>query len=158
MYLGAGRDEKAIDAFNQAQRLPLASTDLIAALNARLMASRGDVAGARKAIALEIGESGASSLTDYLLTMLDSGQPVTRPKLSTRQGAAIVIYLASAGGIARSSPELAALRYSLALRLDPELAPARLVLRMPSTSRTAPKTPSKFCARYRQHRPGAPRH
>jgi tetratricopeptide (TPR) repeat protein len=126
MYLGAGRDEKAIDAFNQAQRLPLASTALVASLNARLMASRGDIAGAHKAIALEIEESGASSLTDYLLTMLDSGQPVVRPKLSTRQGAAIVVYLASAGGIARSSPELGALRYSLALRLDPELAPARL--------------------------------
>ena len=28
MYLGAGRDEKAIEAFDQAQRLPLAATDL----------------------------------------------------------------------------------------------------------------------------------
>ena len=126
IYLNAGRDEKAIDAFNQAQRLPLASTDLIASLNARLMASRGDYAGARKAIALEIEENGASSLTDHMYAMFETGQPVMRPKLSTRQGAAIIVYLASAGGIARSSAELAALRYSLALRLDPELAPARL--------------------------------
>ncbi|MDP3494497.1 MAG: hypothetical protein Q8R82_15410, partial [Hyphomonadaceae bacterium] len=126
MYLGANRDEKAIEAFNQAQRLPLASTDLVASLNARLLASRGDMAGARKAIAFEIDENGASSLTDSMLATLDKGQPIARPKLSARQGAAIVIYLTSAGGIARSSPELAALRYSLALRLDPELAPARL--------------------------------
>lgn len=126
MYLGAGRDEKAIEAFDQAQRLPLAATDLVASLNARLMASRGDYAGARKAIALEIDENGASSLTDQVLALFETGEPVARPKLSTRQGAAIVIYLASAGGIAKSSPELAALRYSLALRLDPELAPARL--------------------------------
>ena len=126
IYLNAGRDEKAIDAFNQAQRLPLASSDLIASLNARLMASRGDHAGARKAIALEIQANGTSSLTDHMYAMFETGQPVKRPKLSTRQGAAIIVYLASAGGIARSSAELAALRYSLALRLDPELAPARL--------------------------------
>lgn len=126
MYLAANRDDKAIEAFNQAQRLPLASTNLIASLNARLMASRGDIAGAHRAIVLEIDENGASSLTDDMLAMLDKGQPVARPKLSARQGAAIVIYLTSAGGIARSSPEIAALRYSLALRLDPELAPARL--------------------------------
>ena len=126
IYLGANRDDKAIEAFNQAQRLPLASTNLIASLNARLMASRGDTAGARKAIALEIDENGASSLTDAMLEALDKGQPIPRPKLSARQGAAIVIYLVSAGGIARSSPEIAAMRYSLALRLDPELAPARL--------------------------------
>jgi tetratricopeptide (TPR) repeat protein len=126
MYLGANRDEKAIEAFYQAQRLPLASRELIASLNARLMASRGDFAGARKAIALEVSENGPTSLTDYTLALLEKGQPVARPKLSARQGAAIVIYLTSAGGIARSSPEIAAMRYSLALRLDPELAPARL--------------------------------
>lgn len=126
MFLTDNRDDKAIDSFNQAQRLPLASPDLIAALNARLMASRSDFAGARKAIALEIEENGPGSLTDSVLAQLETGQPVPRPKLSTRQGAAMVVYFASAGGIARSSPELAALRYSLALRLDPELAPARL--------------------------------
>jgi tetratricopeptide (TPR) repeat protein len=126
MLLADNRDDKAIEAFNQAQRLPLASPDLIAALNARLMASRGDFAGARKAIQLEIEENGAGSVTDSVLAQLESGQLVARPKLSTRQGAAMVIYFASAGGVARSSPELAALRYSLALRLDPELAPARL--------------------------------
>ncbi|RZA13839.1 MAG: tetratricopeptide repeat protein, partial [Lysobacteraceae bacterium] len=43
-----------------------------------------------------------------------------------RQGAALVMYLASVGGVAKASPELAALRYSLVLKLDPELAPARL--------------------------------
>jgi tetratricopeptide (TPR) repeat protein len=126
MFLNDGQDEKAIAAFDQAQRLPVASPDLIAAFNARLMASRGDLAGARKAIALDIEENGPGSLTDYMLAQIDSGEPLPRPKLSIRQGAAVVVYLASAGGIARSSPELAAMRYSLALRLDPELAPARL--------------------------------
>ncbi len=126
MFLNDGQDEKAIAAFDQAQRLPVASTDLIASFNARLMASQGNLAGARKAIALEIEENGPSSLTDAVQAQLDSGEPLSRPKLSIRQGAALVVYLASAGGIARSSPELAAMRYSLALRLDPELAPARL--------------------------------
>jgi Flp pilus assembly protein TadD len=62
-----------------------------------------------------------------VLAQIDGGQPVLRPKLSVRQGAALIIYLASAGGIARTSAELGALRYSLALHLDPELAAARLL-------------------------------
>lgn len=126
MLLSAGRDGEAIAAFNQAQRLPLASPDLVASLNARLLASRSDFPAARKSVELQIEAHGESSLTDWVMAQINSGQLVQRPKLSTRQGAAIVIYLASAGGIARSSPELAALRYSLALRLDPELAPARI--------------------------------
>lgn len=126
VFLSGGRDDKATESFAQAQRLPLASTDLIAALNARLLASRSDFAGARKTIAEEVDQHGPGSATDYVLGLLESGQPVAHPKLSVRQGAAMVIYLVSAGGIARSSPEIAALRYSLALQLDPELAPARL--------------------------------
>jgi tetratricopeptide (TPR) repeat protein len=126
IFLSAGRDDKAIDAFGQALRLPLASPAFIASIDARLIASRGDFDGARKVIATEIADHGASSATDYVLALLETGEPVARPKLSVRQGAAIIVYLTSAGGIARSSPEIAALRYSLALHLDPELAPARL--------------------------------
>ena len=95
-------------------------------LNARLLASRGDFNAARKALALEVDAKGESSLTEYIAGQLETGRAVLRPKLSLRQGAALVMYLASVGGVAKSSPELAALRYSLALRLDPELAPARL--------------------------------
>ncbi len=126
MFLNAGRDERAIEAFNQAQRLPLGSSDIVMSLNARLLASRGDYGAARKALAMEIEAKGESSLTDYVSELLETGRPVLRPKLSLRQGAALVMYLASVGGVAKSSPELAALRYSLVLRLDPELAPARL--------------------------------
>lgn len=126
VLMSGGRDDKASEAFAQAQMLPLTSTDIIAALNARLLASRGDFAGARKVITGEVDLHGPSSATDSALALLETGQPVPHPKLSVRQGAALVIYLVSAGGIARSSPEIAALRYSLALQLDPELAPARL--------------------------------
>lgn len=126
ILMSAGRDDKALEAFDQARRLPLASPDLVASIGARLMASRGDLAGARKVILSAIAENGRGSATDHVLAAIDSGQPVARPKLSLRQGASAIIYLTSAAGIARTSPELAALRYSLALFLDPELAPARL--------------------------------
>lgn len=126
IHLGAGQDDKALEAFEQAQRLPVISPDLIASLNARLRASRGDLAGARKVIAEEVSENGRGSATDAVRSLIEAGEPVTRPKLSVRQGAAMIIYLVSATGIARSSPEIAAMRYSLALNLDPELAPARL--------------------------------
>jgi tetratricopeptide (TPR) repeat protein len=127
ILLSAGRDDKAIEAFGLAQRLPLASPDLVAAMRAQLMASRGDASGARKTIGMSVEENGPGSATDQVLVQLASGQPVASPKLSLRESAALAIHLASAGGIARSSPELAALRYSLALHLDPDLEPARLL-------------------------------
>ncbi|RYD93028.1 MAG: tetratricopeptide repeat protein [Sphingomonadales bacterium] len=126
MFLNAGRDERAIEAFNQAQRLPLGSSDIVMSLNARLLASRGEFDAARKLVAMEIDAKGESSLTDYIGVQLETDRAVPRPKLSLRQGAALVMYIASVGGVAKASPELAALRYSLVLKLDPELAPARL--------------------------------
>ncbi len=126
ILMAAGRDDKAMEAFDQARRLPMASPDLVASIGARLMASRGDLAGAHKVILSSIEENGRGSATDFVLAAIEGGQPVARPKLSLRQGASVIIYLTSAAGIARTGPELAALRYSLALHLDPELAPARL--------------------------------
>ena len=105
MFLNAGRDERAIEAFRQAQRLPLGSRDIVMSLDARLLASRGDFDAARKLIALEIDAKGASSLTDYIGAQLE-----TRPSRDAateavaRQGAALVMYIASVGGVAQVEP------------------------------------------------------
>ena len=84
MFLNAGRDDRAIEAFNQAQRLPLGSSDIVMSLNARLLASRGEFDAARKLVAMEIEEKGESSLTDYITAQLETGRAVPRPKLSLR--------------------------------------------------------------------------
>ena len=126
--LAANRDDQALAAFEQAARLPSGAPGYIMSIRARLMASKGDIAGARKAVETLVDEEGTSSDTDYVLSLLASGQAVERPKLSIRQGAAVAIFLASSGGVARSSVELATLRHSLTLYLDRDLAPSRLAL------------------------------
>lgn len=128
ILLSAERDDEALAAFEQAARLPLGAADFLMSLRARVLAAKGDKAGARKLVEMQIEEAGATSETDYVLRLLDGDAPVERPRIGARQGAAIAIYLSSAGGIARSSAELATMRQSLALHLDPALAPARLML------------------------------
>jgi tetratricopeptide (TPR) repeat protein len=127
ILLSAGRDDEALAAFEQAARLPLDSSSFLTSLRARVLAAK-DPAAARKLIEMQIEETGETPETDYVLRLLEVGKPIERPTISLREGAAIAVYLASAGGVARSSPELATMRQSLALHLDADLAPARLVL------------------------------
>ena len=128
IQLQAGRDDAALASFEQAARLPLASPGYLLSLRARLLASKGDAASARKLIEALVEDAGAGAETGYVLSLIASGQPVERPKLSIRQGAAVAVYLASAGGVARSSSEIAAMRQSIAVYLDPGFAPARMML------------------------------
>lgn len=128
ILMKAGQDDEAAESFRNALRLPLASRDLVAALGARLQASRGDQAGARDLIRAgaaggEPGAAGARVLAD-----LDAGRAIQRPKFDPRNGAALAIYIVSGTGLVHSSPELSAMRHALALYLDPDLAPARLAL------------------------------
>jgi tetratricopeptide (TPR) repeat protein len=128
IQMTAGRDEQALATFEQAARVQLGSPGYLLSIQARLMASRGDVAGARKLVEVHVERVGASAETDHLLALIASGQPVERPRLSVPQGAAVAVFLASASGIARSSPELATLRHAVALHMDPQFAPSRLML------------------------------
>ncbi|HEV7692688.1 MAG TPA: tetratricopeptide repeat protein [Hyphomonadaceae bacterium] len=129
ILMNAGRDKEALLAFDQASRLPVGAPGYLVSIRARLMAANGDVAGARKLIALNMEEEeGATSESDYILALLDKGKPVERPKLSVRQGAGLAVYLATAGRVARFNADLAIMRYGLALRLDPDLVPARLAM------------------------------
>ena len=129
ILMNAGRDAEALTAFDQASRLPVGAPGYLVSLRARLMAANGDVAGARKLVEVFAEEEeGATSETDYVLALLDSGKPIERPKLTVRQGAAVAVYLSTAGRVARFNADLAIMRYSLALRLDADLAPARLAL------------------------------
>ena len=127
ILMSAGREDDALGAYEQAARLPLGSSNFLMSLRARVLAAK-DPAAARKLIEAQVEETGATPETDYVLHLLEAGKMVDPPRLTARQGAAVAVYLASAGGIARSSPELATMRQSLALHLDPSLAPARLML------------------------------
>lgn len=124
----AGRDADALEAFEDGARFPVGSGPMLAAAHARLLASRGDADGAKQILTDSIARQGTSTEAELLMAEIDSGQPVKPLRLSEKQGAAWAIYLASAGGLARSSPELMTMRLSLALHVDPDFAQGRLAL------------------------------
>ena len=128
VLMQGGKDDEALQSFRVALHLPLASRDVVAALGASLQASRGDNQGARELIALGAADGGLGPASARVLADIDAGRKVARPKLSTRQGAALTIYIASGTGLVRSSPDLSAMRHAMALHLDPELAAASLTL------------------------------
>jgi tetratricopeptide (TPR) repeat protein len=128
ILMTAGKDDEALAAFEQSARLPVGAPGYILAMRAQLLASRGDLAGARKLVEIEVAEGGATSETDHVLSLIASGKPVPRPQFNPRQGAAVAVYLASAGGVARSSAEIAVMRQAIALHFDPDFAPSRLML------------------------------
>ncbi len=128
ILMAAKRDDAALAAFEQAARLPVGASSYILFLRAQLLASKGDLAGARKLVEIEMADAGATSGTDYVLAAINSGKFVPRPQFTPQQGAAIAIYLASAGGVARSSAEIAVMRQAVSLHFDPDFAPARLML------------------------------
>ncbi len=124
----AKQDADAMESFRHALRLPLASRDALAAFGGRFAASRGDKAGARELIQLAAAEGPVGPGSARVLADLEAGKTLARPKLGAKDGAALVIHIISGLGLVRSSPELSAMRQSLALQLDPTLAPARIAL------------------------------
>jgi tetratricopeptide (TPR) repeat protein len=75
---------------------------------------------------MEAGDEGPEATR--VLADLDAGRVIARPKLDARTGSALTLYIVSGTGLVRSSPELSAMRHSLALLIDPGLAPARIAL------------------------------
>jgi tetratricopeptide (TPR) repeat protein len=124
----AGRDQEALKAFGDGARFQTGSSTMLVAAHARLLAATGDTAKAREVLGEAAARDVSSVEIDQLLAKLDAGRPVEPLRLSTKAGAASAIYLASAGGLARSSPELMTMRLSLALHVDPDFTPARLLL------------------------------
>jgi Flp pilus assembly protein TadD len=128
VLMHGGQDEAALQAFQHALHLPLASRDVVAVLGGSMLASRGDMQGARELVALAAVDGDPDAGSERLLADIDAGRKIARPKLSTREGAALAIYIISGTGLVRSSPDLSAMRHAMALHLDPKLAAASLVL------------------------------
>lgn len=128
VLMHGGQDEAAAQSFRHALHLPLSSRDVVGMLGASMLAARGDMLGARELIDLAAVDGEPDAGSARLLADIEAGKTIARPKLSTREGAALTIYIASGTGLVRSSPDLSAMRHAMALHLDPKLAAASLVL------------------------------
>lgn len=121
----AGRDAEALARFDEAGRGQGTAPDLALMLHAQLLASIGDGVGARAMLTRRPTVNAASA---PILAQIEAGAPVKPPRFSISEGAAVAIYLSSASGLARSSPQVMTQRMALALRLDPHLDAVRLLL------------------------------
>lgn len=124
----AEQDAEAAESFRVAMRVQLSSRDIVASLGARMLASRGDLQGARDLIALsamdgEPGPGAARTLKD-----IETGKFIARPRLTASEGAALTVFIVSGNGLVRSSPDLSTMRHAMALYLDPGSEVTRLVL------------------------------
>lgn len=123
----AGRDREALAKFAD-EGAPRARAPFLAAAHARLAAVAGDPARARDILAASVAANGPAPETRLAAAMLDGREPLTPPRLSTRQGAAAAIDIVSSAPATRSNTDLSVAYLSLALHIDPEFDAARLRL------------------------------
>lgn len=123
----AGRDADALKAF-EAGGASGGATPLLVAAHVRLAAATGDKAGAQKILNAAMDANGAAPELEQASDMLAGRTPLTPVRLSTQEGAATAILMASSGSLATSNPELAAAWLALSLYIDPDLDAARMKL------------------------------
>lgn len=123
VLMAARRDEEALAAFEGARNFTVSAPDIVYALGARLAASRGEPARAQ---ALLDAVSGPAPASAAARASLAAGQAISRPALSMREGAALIVHVVSSGGRTRMHPETSLMRQAAALHLDSGLDAARL--------------------------------
>ncbi|MEO0753682.1 MAG: tetratricopeptide repeat protein [Pseudomonadota bacterium] len=120
----AGEDDRALATFN---RLDASGPRLAMATEAqaRLLASAGRADEARARLASFRQDVGPHPVLAELDRSIAAGKPVSAPRLTTLQGAALGIYGPAAALAARTDSDLPAAYFVLALELDPSLDVAR---------------------------------
>lgn len=126
MHLADGNDQRASellsDLWVHGPRLAL-STET----EARLMAERGNRAGAVDRLLAFRAEAGAHPSTETLLSQLEAGDTVTAPRFDASRGAARVLFVPSVALAGYEGGDVAGVYFTMALALDPDLDIARLV-------------------------------
>ena len=128
VQLNAGEENEALEAFQKAIDDNM-GLHVAAEAQARLLASRGDEAGARKTIAFIRSELGAHPIIRDLEKRLDAGEKIDAPRPDLRQGLAMSIFGPIAALAVRSGGGLSSIAYlELVQAIDPEQHSATLMM------------------------------
>lgn len=124
LQMSAGEEEAALATFD-AVWASGAKLAIGAEAYAHLLASRGEASAALEIIDNFLGEVGNNAGLARLATRIRAGERLAPPRLDTRQGGAIAIYVPAAGLLYQTNDDLAAVYLTLVLALDPEFDVAR---------------------------------
>jgi tetratricopeptide (TPR) repeat protein len=120
----AHKDEAAISTFDaiwaSGARLAVGAETYAA-----LLAQQGDPARALDILSQFRADVGYNAALEALKTRIESGEPVKAPRLTTRQGAALSLFLPASALIFQTDDDVAAVYFVLAVALDPGLHQAR---------------------------------
>lgn len=124
LQLSAGADEEALASF---ERVWTSGARLAIGVeaHAELLASRGDTARALELIETFRAEVGTNAALASLARRIEAGERIKPRRLTTRQGAALALYVPAAALMYQTNDDLSSVYFVLALALDPDLHVAR---------------------------------
>jgi tetratricopeptide (TPR) repeat protein len=124
LQLSGGADDEALATF---ERVWSSGARLAIGVeaHAELLAARGDRARALEIIEAFRAEVGTNAALAALAARIESGARIKPRRLTTRQGAALALYVPAAALMYQTNDDLASVYFVLALALDPDLHVAR---------------------------------
>lgn len=93
--------------------------------HAELLAARGDTGRALEIIEAFRAEVGTNAALAELARRIEAGEQIKPRRLTTRQGAALALYVPAAALMYQTNDDLSSVYFVLALALDPDLQVAR---------------------------------
>lgn len=127
LYAAKGKDKEALDKFNHGWHMR-ARQPVLTAANIRMRAALGDVDGAKRLVDEYRLEAGRQPEVEAVAAMLAAGMPLKPVRLSAKEGAALSLFVLTAGPMAQSNAELGTVYFSMALHLDPTFDLVRINL------------------------------
>ncbi|MFN4023974.1 MAG: tetratricopeptide repeat protein [Hyphomonas sp.] len=124
MRMSAGQDERALEVFDAVWRSG-ARLAIGVEAHASLLAARGDREAASALIGEFLREVGANAGISALGARIEAGETIRPRRLTTRQGAALSLYVPAAALLYQTDDDLSAVYFTLIAALDPDLHVAR---------------------------------
>jgi tetratricopeptide (TPR) repeat protein len=127
VQVAAGKNEDALTTF-EALWSARARLAVGAETFAELLAARGDRDRAVEVLSQFRDEIGNNAGLAALQARIEAGEAITPRKLTTRQGAALALFLPASSLMVQTSDDVSSVYFVLAVALDPQLHQARTLL------------------------------
>lgn len=124
MRVSAGADEAALEVFETVWQSG-ARLAIGVEAHATLLAARGDREGAMALIEAFLRDVGPNAGLSALGARIEAGETIRPRRLTTRQGAALALYVPAAALLYQTDDDLSAVYFTLVAALDPDLHVAR---------------------------------